>query len=133
MPSSAATPPPAIMTLIGTSFIALIVARCGPCIVRGFASPRVGGFPHGFARAVDHFSGDTRSGIAAVEGLLRLRRFAGDAVDVTLLAPNEELRLPPVAVQEPFSRPSAKRYPAERCGAEGRRRVGAGWARVGGS
>jgi sulfide:quinone oxidoreductase len=50
-------------------------------------------------------------GIAAVEGLLRLRRLVGDAVDVTLLAPNEELRYRPVAVQEPFSRPSAKRYP----------------------
>jgi sulfide:quinone oxidoreductase len=50
-------------------------------------------------------------GIAAVEGLLRLRRLAGDATHVTLLAPNEELRYRPVAVQEPFSRPSAKRYP----------------------
>jgi sulfide:quinone oxidoreductase len=50
-------------------------------------------------------------GIAAVEGLLRLRRLVGDAIDVTLLAPNEELRYRPVAVQEPFSRPSAKRYP----------------------
>ena len=71
-------------------------------------------------------------GIAAVEGLLRLRRLVGDAVDVTLLAPNEELRYRPVAVQEPFSRPSAKRYPLSGCGAEGRRRVGAGRARVGG-
>ena len=50
-------------------------------------------------------------GIAAVEGLLRLRRLVGDSIDVTLLAPNEELRYRPVAVQEPFSGPSAKRYP----------------------
>ena len=35
----------------------------------------------------------------------------GDAIDVILLAPNEELRYRPVAVQEPFSRPSARRYP----------------------
>jgi sulfide:quinone oxidoreductase len=46
-----------------------------------------------------------------VEGLLRLRRFAGDAIDVTVLAPNDELRYRPVAVQEPFSRPAARRYP----------------------
>jgi sulfide:quinone oxidoreductase len=50
-------------------------------------------------------------GIAATEGLLRLRRLLGDAVNVTLLAPNDELRYRPVAVQEPFSRPGAKRYP----------------------
>jgi sulfide:quinone oxidoreductase len=49
--------------------------------------------------------------IAAVEGLLRLRRLVGDAVHVTLLAPDDELRYRPVAVQEPFSRPSARRYP----------------------
>jgi sulfide:quinone oxidoreductase len=49
--------------------------------------------------------------IAAVEGLLRLRRLVGDAVHVTLVAPNDELRYRPVAVQEPFSRSSARRYP----------------------
>lgn len=49
-------------------------------------------------------------GIAAVEALLRLRRLVGDAVHVTLLAPNDELRYRPVAVQEPFSRPSARHY-----------------------
>ena len=46
-----------------------------------------------------------------MEGVLRLRRLVADAVDITLLAPNDELRYRPVAVQEPFSRPSAKRYP----------------------
>ncbi|HEX2468151.1 MAG TPA: hypothetical protein VHJ54_08100 [Solirubrobacterales bacterium] len=50
-------------------------------------------------------------GIAAVEGLLRLRRLVGDAINVTLLAPSEELRYRPAAVQEPFSRPSARCYP----------------------
>jgi len=50
-------------------------------------------------------------GIAAVEGLLRLRRLLGDAVSITLLAPNDELRYRPLAVQEPFSRPGARRYP----------------------
>lgn len=62
-------------------------------------------------------------GIAAVEGLLRLRRLVGDAIDVTLLAPNEELRYRPVAVQEPFSRPAARRYPLK----EVARRTSAEW------
>jgi sulfide:quinone oxidoreductase len=50
-------------------------------------------------------------GIAAVEGLLRLRRLAGDGVDVTIVAPDGELRYRPLAVQEPFARPGARRYP----------------------
>ena len=50
-------------------------------------------------------------GIAAVEGALRLRRLVGNAVDITFLAPNDELRYRPVAVQEPFSRPGARHYP----------------------
>ena len=49
-------------------------------------------------------------GIAAVEGLLRLRRLAGEDLGITLLSPAEELRYRPVAVQEPFSRPGARRY-----------------------
>jgi sulfide:quinone oxidoreductase len=61
-------------------------------------------------------------GIAAVEGLLRLRRLAGDAFAITLVSPADELRYRPVAVEEPFSRPAARRYPlrriAERTGAE---------------
>jgi sulfide:quinone oxidoreductase len=61
-------------------------------------------------------------GIAAVEGLLRLRGLVGDAVDISLLSPADELRYRPVAVQEPFSRPAARRYPlariARRTGAE---------------
>ena len=33
-------------------------------------------------------------GVAAIEGLLRLRSLAGDRVEVTLVAPNEEFGLP---------------------------------------
>ena len=38
-------------------------------------------------------------GVAAIEGMLRLRRLAGDRVDVTLVAPNDEFVYRPVAVQ----------------------------------
>lgn len=62
-----------------------------------------------------------------MEGLLRLRRLVGDAIDVILLAPNEELRYRPVAVQEPFSRPSAKRYPLR----EVARKANAEWVQDG--
>lgn len=50
-------------------------------------------------------------GIAAVEGLLRLRALAGDAVDVELIAPNDELVYRPLAVREPFAFGSPRRYP----------------------
>jgi sulfide:quinone oxidoreductase len=53
-------------------------------------------------------------GIAAVEGLLRLRRLAGEAVEISLLAPNEELVMRPQAVREPFAYASAERYPLRR-------------------
>jgi sulfide:quinone oxidoreductase len=53
-------------------------------------------------------------GIAAVEGLLRLRRLVGDEVDVTLISPAAELRYRPLAVQEPFAGPGARRYPLGR-------------------
>ena len=62
-------------------------------------------------------------GIAAVEGLLRLRRMTGDACDVTLLSPADELRYRPVAVQEPFARPAAPRFPLRRIAQE----TGAEW------
>ena len=61
-------------------------------------------------------------GIAAVEGLLRLRRLLGDSVAITVVAPNEELRYRPLAVDEPFSRRGVRTYPmraiALRAGAE---------------
>ena len=53
-------------------------------------------------------------GIAAVEGLLRLRALAGDAVDVELIAPNEALVYRPLAVREPFAFGSPRRYPLRR-------------------
>jgi sulfide:quinone oxidoreductase len=56
-------------------------------------------------------------GIAAVEGLLRLRRLVGDALAITLVCPADELRYRPGAVQEPFSRPAARRYPLRRIAA----------------
>ena len=55
-------------------------------------------------------------GIAAVEAVLRLKRLAGDGVDVTILAPDNEFRYRPLAVQEPFARPGARRYPLARVG-----------------
>lgn len=61
-------------------------------------------------------------GIAAVEGLLRLRTLAGGAVDVTVVAPADELRYRPLAVDEPFAMRGVRRYPlrtiAQRTGAE---------------
>jgi sulfide:quinone oxidoreductase len=53
-------------------------------------------------------------GIAAVEGLLRLRTLAGDAVDVELIAPNEALVYRPLAVGEPFAFGPPRRYPLRR-------------------
>lgn len=50
-------------------------------------------------------------GIAAVEGLLRLRGLVGDSVEVTLIAPNDELRYRPLAVDEPFARRGVRNYP----------------------
>jgi len=49
-------------------------------------------------------------GVAAIEGLLRLRRHAGDAVEVSLLAPNDEFAFRALSVQEPFAMGSAQRH-----------------------
>ena len=61
-------------------------------------------------------------GIAAVEGLLRLRRLLGDSLEATLVAPNDALRYRPLAVDEPFSRRGVRTYPlrtiARRTGTE---------------
>jgi sulfide:quinone oxidoreductase len=61
-------------------------------------------------------------GIAAVEGLLRLRTLTGDALDATLVAPGGELRYRPLAVDEPFALRRVRSYPlgtiARRTGAE---------------
>ena len=53
-------------------------------------------------------------GIAGVEGLLRLRRLAGDSVDIELIAPNEDLVYRPMAVREPFAAGPPRRYPLHR-------------------
>jgi sulfide:quinone oxidoreductase len=64
-------------------------------------------------------------GIAAVEALLRLRELTGEALDVTLLAPNEELSYRPLAVHEPFSERGIRRYPLRTIAG----RTGANWVR----
>jgi hypothetical protein len=46
-----------------------------------------------------------------VEAALRLRRLAGDRVQMTLVSPDEELVYRPLAVREPFARAGARRYP----------------------
>jgi sulfide:quinone oxidoreductase len=61
-------------------------------------------------------------GVAGVEGLLRLHRLAGDAVEVTLLSPAEHLVYRPLAVLEPFAFGPARRYPIERIVADTRAR-----------
>lgn len=53
-------------------------------------------------------------GIAAVEGLLRLRRLAGESVKIELIAPNEELVYRPMAVRQPFAFGAPRRYPLRR-------------------
>ena len=50
-------------------------------------------------------------GIAGVEGLLRLRRLVGDGVEITVVAPESELRYRPLAVKEPFAGGAVGRYP----------------------
>ncbi|HYI80730.1 MAG TPA: hypothetical protein VEW67_07715 [Thermoleophilaceae bacterium] len=50
-------------------------------------------------------------GVAAIEGLLRLRRLAGDAVKITLLAPNAEFAFRALSVKEPFALGAAERHP----------------------
>jgi sulfide:quinone oxidoreductase len=49
-------------------------------------------------------------GIAAVEGLLRLRRLLGNSVDIDVIAPNDELIIRPLAVRQPFAFGPATRY-----------------------
>lgn len=57
-------------------------------------------------------------GVAAIEGLLRLRRLAGDAVDVCLLAPNEEFSFRALSVKEPFAGGRAQRHELRRIAAD---------------
>jgi sulfide:quinone oxidoreductase len=64
-------------------------------------------------------------GVAAIEGVLRLRRLAGDSVKITLLAPNEEFAFRALSVEEPFARGGAERHPLRRIA----RDTGAEWLR----
>lgn len=50
-------------------------------------------------------------GVAALEALLRLHRLAGDRVDVTFLAPNDDFVYRALSVGEPFSLGAAERHP----------------------
>lgn len=58
-------------------------------------------------------------GIAAAEGLLRLRALAGDSLEIELIAPNEELVYRPMAVREPFAFGPPRRYPLRRITRDG--------------
>jgi sulfide:quinone oxidoreductase len=51
------------------------------------------------------------AGIAGVEGLLRLRRIAGDDVRITVISPATEFIYRPLTVLEPFSPHSLRSYP----------------------
>jgi len=57
-------------------------------------------------------------GIAAIEGLLRLRKLAGDTIDITILAPNEELVMRPLAVRQPFAGGPPNHYSLKRIAAD---------------
>jgi sulfide:quinone oxidoreductase len=63
------------------------------------------------------------AGIAGVEGLLRLRRLAGDRVDITLVSPRTYLDYRPLAVLEPFSGAQVRRFPVARIAGD----AGARW------
>jgi sulfide:quinone oxidoreductase len=65
------------------------------------------------------------AGVAGVEGLLRLRKLAGDRVEITLLSAKEEFAYRPIAVLEPFAKGQADRYSVARIAAD----TGARWVR----
>lgn len=65
------------------------------------------------------------AGMAGIEGLLRLRRLAGDRADVTLLDPSEQLVYRPLSVLEPFAPGAVRRYPIRRIVED----AGAAWIR----
>ena len=57
-------------------------------------------------------------GIAAVEGLLRLRRLLGDSLELRLLAPDDDLVYRPTAVRQPFAFGPPKRHSLDRIAAD---------------
>ncbi|HYB27363.1 MAG TPA: hypothetical protein VEF89_12160 [Solirubrobacteraceae bacterium] len=64
-------------------------------------------------------------GVAGIEGALRLRRLAGERVQLTLVCSDASLKYRPLAVQEPFGLSGVRRYPLERIASD----VGAHWVR----
>jgi sulfide:quinone oxidoreductase len=52
-------------------------------------------------------------GVAGLEAALALRDHAGDAITLTLLAPNADVVYRPMTVQEPFAYAAAQSYPLE--------------------
>lgn len=64
-------------------------------------------------------------GVAALEGLLRLHRLAGDRVAITLLTPDDHFTYRALSVKEPFSLGSPKHHPLD----EIVRDTGAVWLR----
>jgi sulfide:quinone oxidoreductase len=52
-------------------------------------------------------------GVAGLEAMLALHDVAGDHVAVTVLSPAEDFRLEALSVEDPFSRPTPRRYALE--------------------
>lgn len=52
-------------------------------------------------------------GVAALESTLALHDLAGELVDLTVLAPNDQFFYRPMSVREPFAFGAAKRYPVQ--------------------
>ncbi len=57
-------------------------------------------------------------GVAGLEAALALRDLAGDAVDLTLLAPESEFVVRPMTVREPFAYARAERFPVAQIAAD---------------
>jgi sulfide:quinone oxidoreductase len=53
-------------------------------------------------------------GVAGLEAILRLRRLAGDRLDITLLSPSDTFRYRPWTVLEPFNQVAVRHYPISR-------------------
>jgi sulfide:quinone oxidoreductase len=53
-------------------------------------------------------------GVAGLEALIGLHRLAGDRVSTTLLAPTSEYLVRALSVQDPFARPTPRRYALQR-------------------
>ena len=66
-------------------------------------------------------------GIAGMEAVLRLRRLAGDQLEITLVSPSDTLVYRPLAVLEPFGAALVHRYPVARIVSD----TGIRWIRAG--